>query len=45
MAACTWPTTSTGKPWPEVFLKTLARNLRRMGPDFAPEELGKRRAE
>jgi hypothetical protein len=26
-------------------LETLAPNLRRMGPDFAPEKLGTRRAE
>ena len=34
-----------GKPWLEALSKSLARNLRRMGPDFAPEKLGKRRAE
>jgi hypothetical protein len=33
------------KPRPEVFLKTLARNLRRMGADFAPEKSGERTAE
>ena len=37
------PDNINGKP--EVFLKTLARNPRRMGPDFAPEKLGKRTAE
>jgi hypothetical protein len=30
------PERINGKPWPEVFMKGLARQLRRMGPELEP---------
>ncbi len=36
------PERINGKPWPEVFMKGLAKQLRRMGPELEPERKPKR---